>query len=178
MGKSPYKLLSFNLFSLILLLLVIGCGRSQEVSVPEESIEATSETTAETVTKASESAPAAPAETQVPESQTSESETAVIEQISRPTPVALDKRDCGQLATQVDMNQCAAENYAISDKALNQVYQEVRQNLGDAATDKLTTAEERWIVFRDAQCTFESDRFEGGVHCSFDSVQLHGADYG
>ena len=51
------------------------------------------------------------------------------------------------MATQTEMNQCAAENYGISDKALNQVYQEVRQDLSDAAKAQLTTAEERWLSF-------------------------------
>ncbi|WP_161635001.1 lysozyme inhibitor LprI family protein [Leptolyngbya sp. Heron Island J] len=155
---------TLNLFSLVLILGLVGCGQSPSVTAPEESAGTTPESTE-----------VAPPETDAPESQATETprtpssaspsgtETPSASQpSSRSSPVALAKKDCGQLTTQQEMNQCAAENYAISDKALNQVYQEVRQGLDDAAKARLTAAEERWIVFRDAQCTFESDRFEGG----------------
>ncbi len=149
---------TFTLFSLVLLLGLVSCGRPQPVTAPEESTDATSETT-EVAPQTADST-----DSQTVEGTGTPPETAptTADPSPRPSPVALEKRDCGQLTTQQDMNQCAAENYAISDKALNQVYQEVRQDLGDQAKAQLTTAEERWIVFRDAQCTFESDRYEGG----------------
>lgn len=151
--KTSFKLVARS-FSLALLLLFVSCGGSQSVSDPVDSVEPAPETS-ETTTDPAESA-----ETAVPERDAPS--TAATEQSPRSAPVALAKRDCGQMATQIDMNQCAAENYSLSDKRLNQVYQEVRQNLDAAAKAQLTRAEERWIVFRDAQCTFESDRFEGG----------------
>lgn len=155
--KTSFKLF-LKSFSLVLLLFLMSCGSSQPVSAPEESAESASET--------SETPPEAPpetaasAETAVPERDVPS--TAATEQPRRSAPVALAKKDCGQMVTQIDMNQCAAENYSLSDKQLNQVYQAVRQNLDAAAKAQLTKAEERWIVFRDAQCTFESDRFEDG----------------
>lgn len=146
MGKSTYKCLS-----LVLLLLLVSCGRSQPASTTEDS--AGAENTG--VTPAPTESPAEPA-----------TSTAAEPEKSSPAPssapVAVAKRDCGQMETQTDMNQCAADNYTISDKALNQVYQDVRQDLGDTAKARLTTAEERWIVFRDAQCAFERSRVEGG----------------
>ncbi|MEO0542096.1 MAG: lysozyme inhibitor LprI family protein [Cyanobacteria bacterium P01_A01_bin.105] len=148
MGKPSYK--AINLFSLGLLLgLLASCGQSDQVASSTDT-EATgaAETTAETSAPTDASEPSQPSES--------------VTEAPRSSPVALAKQDCGQLATQLDMNQCAAENYSISDKALNRVYQEVRQGLGEAATARLTTAEERWIVFREAHCNFESDRFEGG----------------
>lgn len=150
---------TFQLFSLVLLLGVVSCGRSQPVTAPEESTDATSETT-EVAPQTADSTDSQTAEDAATPPEASAPTAA--EPSPRPSPVALDKRDCGQLTTQQEMNQCAAENYAISDKALNQVYQEVRQGLGEQAKAQLTNAEERWIVFRDAQCTFESDRYEGG----------------
>ncbi|NEQ50226.1 MAG: DUF1311 domain-containing protein [Leptolyngbya sp. SIO3F4] len=163
MSKLPYKKISFKVFSLALLLCLVSCGASEQVITPDESVEATSETTAETteapVTEENPTSETVP-ETQI---QTPVSKPAAsTEPVTRPAPVALAKKDCGQMVTQLDMNQCAAENYQISDKALNQVYQDVRQELSDTAKSQLMTAEERWLVFRDAQCTFESDRFEGG----------------
>lgn len=80
-----------------------------------------------------------------------------------PSPVSLVKQDCGQLETQQAMNQCAADNYKVADKELNEVYQQVRQGLEDEfAKKQLTDAEGRWITFRDAQCAFESSYLEGG----------------
>ena len=150
MGNPSYK--AINLFSLGLLLGVLAsCGQSDQVASSIETTEAT-ETTA---------AASAPTDASEPSQAPPQSSEPVAE-TPRSSPVALAKQDCGQLATQLEMNQCAAENYSISDKALNQVYQEVRQGLDDGAKARLTTAEERWIVFRDAHCNFESDRFEGG----------------
>ncbi len=146
MGKPTDKLLS-----LVLIMSLVSCGRSKPVTAPEESAgtppDATEVVPTDTAESPAEPATAAPTEAAQP---------------SRPTPVALAKKDCGDLVTQQDMNQCAAENYAISDKALNQVYQQIRQGLDEPAKVQLTTAEERWLTFRDAQCSFESARFEGG----------------
>ena len=151
MGKPRYK----YSFAVVGLLMLLGsCGQPQ-TAAPED---ATSDSDA--VTTAPET-PAADTATEAPEPATA-AETNPETANARPTPVALAKQDCGQMATQADMNQCAADNYEISDKALNEVYQEVRQGLGDTAKAQLTTAEERWIVFRDAQCAFESSRYEGG----------------
>ncbi|MBE9067542.1 DUF1311 domain-containing protein [Leptolyngbya cf. ectocarpi LEGE 11479] len=157
--KTSFKLVSKS-FSVVLLLVLVSCGGSQSGSDPVDSVEPAPETseTAETAETTSETADSA--ETAVPERDAPS--TAATEQPPRSAPVALAKQDCGQMVTQLDMNQCAAENYSLSDKRLNQVYQEVRQTLDAAATAQLTKAEERWIVFRDDQCTFESDRFEGG----------------
>ncbi|MEO1182669.1 MAG: lysozyme inhibitor LprI family protein [Cyanobacteria bacterium J06636_28] len=158
MGKPTYKLVS-----LVLLLGLVSCGRSQPVPSPEDSAGQTSETT-EVVP--AESEPSQADSSVAGSESSSESGSATSEpaapEAPRPSPVALAKQDCGQLATQLDMNQCAAENYSISDKALNQVYQEVMQDLDAGAKAQLTTAEERWIIFRDAECKFETARFEGG----------------
>ncbi|MEO0396823.1 MAG: lysozyme inhibitor LprI family protein [Cyanobacteria bacterium P01_A01_bin.137] len=162
MGKPTYKLVS-----LVLLLGLVSCGRSQPVPSPEDSVGQTPETT-EVAPAESEPSQAAGSESgssgsaDESESGSTASEPASSSEAPRPSPVALAKQDCGQLATQLDMNQCAAENYSISDKALNQVYQEVIQDLDAGAKAQLTTAEERWIVFRDAECKFEADRFAGG----------------
>ncbi len=160
MGKPTF----FNLFSLVLLLGLASCGGAQPVTAPEDSVGATPAANdvvpqSTTDTKASASQASERPSSNTPAVAPSDIEPAAPEPVS---PVALAKKDCGQLATQQEINQCAAENYAISDKELNQVYQSVRQGLDDAAKARLTQAEERWIVFRDAECTFESNRFEGG----------------
>ena len=77
-------------------------------------------------------------------------------------PVSPQKQDCGQLTTQSDINACARANYAVSDRMLNQVYQTLQSSLLAADKSRLTIAEQAWIEFRDAQCEFERNRFEGG----------------
>ena len=163
MGKSSYKQFS-KLLCLALFVGLVSCRQSQQAASTDADDTASTPTdvtpTASDIEppEALEDAPATPA---APETAAAPAEP------PRSAPVALAKRDCGQLVTQLDMNQCAAENYAISDKALNQVYQDVRQGLNDTAKTQLTSAEERWIVFRDAHCVFESDRFEGGSIAPF-----------
>lgn len=166
MGKPTFRLFSL----LILILSLFSCRQSSSVTAPEDSVGSTSEATpvepspsASVVSPpvATEepplSSPSSPSGSEAPDAVTS-----VAEQAPRSSPVALAKKDCGELPTQQELNQCAAENYAISDKELNRVYQEVLQGLDAAGKDRLTQAEERWIVFRDAACAFESGRFEGG----------------
>ena len=159
MDKSSYKLLS-KLVSIALLLALVSCGRAEQTTAPTNGADDTSTATNQEASSAAESTEGEAAETgPVTPPVASSNEAAAPPAAS---PVALAKQDCGQLATQQEMNQCAAENYAVSDQALNDVYQEVKQGLNGTSKDLLTRAEERWLVFRDAECTFESDRFEGG----------------
>ena len=106
---------------------------------PEQAAEPTDEPRPAAPSSSAEAAPAAPA-----------------------NPVSPEKQDCGQLGTQSDINACAQANYAVSDRLLNQVYQTLRSTLSADDKSKLTTAEQAWIDFRDAQCEFERNRFDGG----------------
>ncbi|MEA5463582.1 lysozyme inhibitor LprI family protein [Leptothoe sp. PORK10 BA2] len=162
MGKLTNQLVS--LVPLILILGLFGCGRSQPVTAPEESVETPAATTDGVPAPTAEaSAPtAAPPENNASQATPASPAGAATNAAPRTSPVALAKKDCGQMANQLEMNQCAAENYGISDKELNQVYQTVMQGLDADVKAQLTTAEERWIVFRDAECNFEANRFEGG----------------
>ncbi|MFG6098738.1 lysozyme inhibitor LprI family protein [Leptothoe sp. ISB3NOV94-8A] len=160
MDKSSYKLLS-KLVSIALLLALVSCGRAEQTTAPTNGADDTSTATNQEASSAAESTEGEAAEP-VPVTPPVASSNEAAAPPPAASPVALAKQDCGQLATQQEMNQCAAENYAVSDKALNDVYQEVKQGLNEASKDLLTRAEERWLVFRDAECTFESDRFAGG----------------
>ena len=157
MGKLSYKLF-FNLLFACLIVGVVGCRQTEPTATPGDSLTApeTSDVSPSSSTDSADSEASASATAAAASQSATESEP------PRAAPVALAKQDCGQLADQQAMNQCAAENYAISDKALNQVYQEVLQGLDDAAKTQLTQAEQRWLVFRDAECNFESGRYEGG----------------
>ncbi len=138
-----------------------ACRTTPPVDAP--SVTAPPEETTEPSTDAPIAAPESSAEPNPESGLESNSETlAAPNSTDRPNPVSPDKQDCGQLATQSDINACARNNYAVSDRTLNQVYQTLRSNLSAADTAKLTSAEQAWIEFRDAQCEFERSRFDGG----------------
>lgn len=61
--------------------------------------------------------------------------------------------NCGDLATQRDMNDCAAAEAHKADVALNAAYRELLSKLKDnkTATEKVVAAQRAWIVFRDAE---------------------------
>lgn len=61
------------------------------------------------------------------------------------------------------MNYCAAEQAKVSDRKLNQVYQKVLAGYkGTAMADQLVDAQLVWIKFRDTNCKFAMNRFQGG----------------
>lgn len=178
MDKSFPKL-SSKLLPIVLLLSLISCGQAEQVAAPDEVNAPDAVPTESPVAADTSSADSQPDNSEPDDSQPDNSEpknpavapaasTAPADtETSRPSPVALTKQDCGQLTAQQDMNQCAAQNFGISDNTLNQVYQEVIKDLDQAAKTRLTTAEERWIVFRDAHCDFERNRYEGGSIAPF-----------
>ena len=68
--------------------------------------------------------------------------------------------DCSKAMTQMDMDFCAGKDYQAADKKLNDVYRKVSAD--EEGKDKLKAAQRAWIVFRDAECTFETAASEGG----------------
>lgn len=70
--------------------------------------------------------------------------------------------DCANAMTQLEINQCAAQEAAIADEQLNQAYQDLIVNLNPERVDLLRKAQRSWIRFRDRNCQFSSSRFAGG----------------
>jgi uncharacterized protein YecT (DUF1311 family) len=70
--------------------------------------------------------------------------------------------NCPNAATQGELNQCAAKQFAEQDKALNKTYGEYRKKLNDAQKKQLTEVQQIWINFRDKACAFEASGVEGG----------------
>ena len=68
--------------------------------------------------------------------------------------------DCNKAITQTDMNMCADKDYQAADKKLNDIYRKVMA--AEEGKDELKAAQRAWIVFRDAECTFETAGSEGG----------------
>lgn len=149
---------------------VVGCGSSTETtSAPTPSDSPVASETAPTApptgtadsNAGSESVDAPPSETAAPAPAPQPEANDTAPQ-NPPNPVIAGKKDCGEMANQLEMNLCAGENYALSDAKLNEIYQYVQSNLDSTAKSKLETAEQAWIKFRDGQCEFERSGFEGG----------------
>ena len=65
--------------------------------------------------------------------------------------------NCGNLSTQVEMNDCAAAEAHKADVALNVAYRELLGKVKEnkTATERVVAAEKAWVVFRDAELAAE-----------------------
>ena len=70
--------------------------------------------------------------------------------------------NCNNPQTQGEMNACAGIAYRNADRRLNQVYQQLIPKLSAARRQRLVTAQQAWIRYRDASCNFERSEVEGG----------------
>lgn len=70
--------------------------------------------------------------------------------------------NCDDPQNQSEMNICAGIAYQNADRQLNQVYQQLLPKLPASRKQKLITAQQAWIKFRDSSCDFERSAFEGG----------------
>jgi uncharacterized protein YecT (DUF1311 family) len=77
---------------------------------------------------------------------------------------AMAANDCASAKDQMTSDKCANNEFVAADKKLNATFQEIKKRLGDDAdTTKLLVAAQRaWILFRDAECTFQSSASAGG----------------
>lgn len=75
--------------------------------------------------------------------------------------------ECDGTGNQMELNACAAREYQKSDARLNQTYRKVTAHLrlhpqSKRDAELLTIAQRAWLTFRDAQCAFVGDAYEGG----------------
>jgi uncharacterized protein YecT (DUF1311 family) len=68
---------------------------------------------------------------------------------------------------QQSMNQCAEFLYFEADKKLNHVYQRLLGKLEGTRRQKFISAAKAWINYRDRNCEFEENEFEGGTLATF-----------
>lgn len=73
------------------------------------------------------------------------------------------KLNCNNAQTQREITQCADLSYRNADKKLNQVYKQLLPKLSASRRQKLTTAQQAWLKFRDTNCDFETSKYEGGT---------------
>jgi uncharacterized protein YecT (DUF1311 family) len=71
--------------------------------------------------------------------------------------------DCNRATNQLDLNQCAQANFESADRALNDVYHRVMDEMsGQGERDQLRDSERAWISFRDRECARQVGPREGG----------------
>lgn len=70
--------------------------------------------------------------------------------------------DCNNASTQADINQCAAADYQKVDVQLNKAYREVYSKADATQVPQLKAAQNAWIKFRDADCSFQTSSARGG----------------
>jgi uncharacterized protein YecT (DUF1311 family) len=72
-------------------------------------------------------------------------------------------QDCGKYTAQMDLNNCAGNNYESADNALNALYKKIMaSSLDQASKDGLRVSERAWIKTRDKICNDEAAPDEGG----------------
>jgi uncharacterized protein YecT (DUF1311 family) len=79
---------------------------------------------------------------------------------------------CKPDGNQMEMNQCAADDYAAADKKLNATWKKLMAQFKDdkTATAKLKAAQKAWIVFRDAEIAAQFACDEGDVRVCWGSM--------
>ena len=87
--------------------------------------------------------------------------------IASPTSAATNlqlaqRPNCNNPQTQSEMNICASIAYQNADRKLNQVYRQLLPKLSASRKQKLISAQQAWIKFRDSSCEFETSAYEGG----------------
>lgn len=70
---------------------------------------------------------------------------------------------CDNAQTQAQINRCAGATASAADAKLNQVYRQLRARLkGSSQEQRLINAQQKWLGFRDADCKYAENQYEGG----------------
>lgn len=87
-------------------------------------------------------------------------------------PAAAQEIDCANAMAQMDLNQCAYDDWEAADGELNDAYQEAMDLLRDwdanlpadeqGGAEALREAQRAWITFRDQACAAEGYAMKGG----------------
>lgn len=65
---------------------------------------------------------------------------------------------CGDSQNQMEMNQCAGEQYRLLNDRMNELYKEQMVALGPVSRSALRDAQRAWIIFRDKSCAYEAGK--------------------
>lgn len=87
-------------------------------------------------------------------------------------PAAAQEIDCANAMAQMELNQCAYDDWEAADAELNDAYQEAMALLRDwdanlpadeqGGAEALLAAQRAWITFRDQACAAEGYAMKGG----------------
>lgn len=87
-------------------------------------------------------------------------------------PAAAQEIDCANAMAQMDLNQCAYDDWEAADAELNDAYQDAMDLLRDwdenlpadeqGGAEALREAQRAWITFRDQACAAEGYAMKGG----------------
>ncbi|HJX83584.1 MAG TPA: lysozyme inhibitor LprI family protein [Candidatus Angelobacter sp.] len=77
-----------------------------------------------------------------------------------------DQNPCARANTQLEINECSADQYRKADARLNSLYAKIAADLqkdqDKTALDKLRATERAWIQYRDLHCDAARNQFAGG----------------
>jgi len=81
------------------------------------------------------------------------------------TPALAAEKDCSEMHTQIEINDCEGQKFKKADAALNAVYAKLAAKVSAAGKAKLVEAQRAWVKYRDAQCAFETlGTIDGSIH--------------
>jgi len=72
-------------------------------------------------------------------------------------------QDCDHSPDQRAWNICTANQAEISDQRLRRLLAEVSSNADSGRRVQLARVQQRWTVFRDSECEWQTDAFAGGT---------------
>jgi uncharacterized protein YecT (DUF1311 family) len=80
-------------------------------------------------------------------------------------PVFASEKDCGEMRTQMEINDCEGQKFKKADAALNAAYAKLSAKVSAEGKAKLIEAQRAWIKYRDAQCAFVTlGTVNGSIH--------------
>ena len=77
-----------------------------------------------------------------------------------------EKVNCVEPQTTTQINYCSQQEFQSADQKLNQIYQKLIKSLSKQQRQRLISAQQAWIKFRDQSCEYEQGQFEGGTLAS------------
>jgi len=78
------------------------------------------------------------------------------------TTTAFAEVNCANAISQIDLNECAYNEYKTSDNELNRVYKIYMNKTNETRKKSLVTLQKQWLKYRDLSCEHEASYFQGG----------------
>ncbi|MEO1688933.1 MAG: lysozyme inhibitor LprI family protein, partial [Pseudomonadota bacterium] len=70
--------------------------------------------------------------------------------------------DCAEAPTQAQLSACAADALQEAENRLSRFHDALSTRVSDLGRAQLSAAQDAWLSYRDAQCTFEAAGLDGG----------------